>query len=207
MKLLFVGPQGCGKGTQAKVVAGKLGLCHISMGDLLRDASPELKDEISSYQNKGELVPVEIVIKILKQRIEKSDCGDGFILDGFPRNEAQAEHLDEIMKIDKVILIDISDKETIRRLSGRRNCPDCGMIYNVNTAPKPKEDEKCDKCGVDLFARDDDKPEAIQKRLDVYHAETEPILEKYSDNLVKIDGEQDIEKVSEDIFSALKDLE
>ena len=207
MKLLFVGPQGSGKGTQAKIISEKLGLCHISMGDLLRDVEGELKKEIHSYQNRGELVPVEIVIKILKQRIEKPDCDEGFILDGFPRNEAQAEHLDKIMEIDKVVLIDISNETTIKRLSGRRNCPDCGMIYNVNTEPKPKESEKCDTCGVDLFTRDDDKPEAIQKRLDVYHKETEPILKKYSDKLVRIDGDQDIEMVTGDIFNSLKDLE
>jgi adenylate kinase len=201
MKLIFVGPQGCGKGTQAKIVAEKLGICHISAGDLLRATEGELKVEIESYTNKGNLIPDELMIKILKERVLKDDCKTGFILDGFPRTVAQAEALDEIMKVDKVLEIEISDDESVRRISGRRNCPDCGFIWNVNTSPKPADDSRCDKCGAELTQRADDNEESLRKRLEIYHRDTEPILERYTS--VKINGEQSIEKVSEDVLAAL----
>ena len=202
MKLIFIGPQGCGKGTQAQIVSNKLEICHISTGDLLRGVKGDLKKEIDSYILNGKLVPDEIIIKVLKQRIEKKDCEKGFILDGFPRNKEQAEDLDKIMKIDKIILIDISDKETIKRLSGRLNCKKCGAVFNVNTNPSKKQG-KCDYCNEELFVRDDDKPEAIKKRLEVYHKETEPILKHYK--FVKVNGEEPIEKVTKNILGALGD--
>ncbi len=201
MKLIFVGPQGCGKGTQAKVVCEKLNLCHISTGDLLRAVEGDLKIEIKSCTDEGNLVPDELIVRILKERILQDDCENGFILDGFPRNVAQAEELDKIMKIDKVIEIAISDDESVRRISGRRNCPGCGIIWNVNTSPKPIYDSKCDKCGAELVQRIDDNEESLRKRLEIYHRDTEPILERYDS--VKVDGEQDINKVSEDILVAL----
>jgi len=202
MKLIFVGPQGCGKGTQAKVVAEKLGLCHISTGDLLRAVEGGLKDEIKSYTDEGNLVPDELIVRILKERVLQDDCENGFILDGFPRNVAQAEELDKIMDVDKVIEIAISDDESVRRIGGRRNCSKCGAIWNVNTSPKPAVDDKCDKCGGELIQRADDNEEALRKRLAVYHNDTEPILEKYDS--VKVDGEQSIEKVSEDVLKVLE---
>jgi adenylate kinase len=201
MRLIFVGPQGCGKGTQAKIIAEKTGMCHISTGDLLRATEGDLRKEIDSYTDSGNLIPDELMIRILKERISKGDCERGFILDGFPRNLNQAKELDKIMSVDKVIEIAISDDESVRRISGRRNCPDCGFIWNVNTSPKPKDFSKCDKCGAELTQRVDDNEESLRKRLEIYHRDTEPILGHYDS--VKIDGEQPIEKVTEDILNSL----
>jgi len=201
MKLVFIGPQGSGKGTQAKIISEKLNIPHISTGDLLRNAEGELKEKINSILNSGKLISDELVLDLLKKRISEDDTKNGFILDGFPRNLKQAKMLKKITKIDKIIEISISDEESIRRLSGRLNCKNCGAIYNINTGPKPKIDNKCDKCNSDLYQREDDKPEAIKRRLETYHKETEPILENYPH--VKIDGEQSIEKVTQDILNAL----
>ena len=209
MKLIFIGHQGCGKGTQAKIVCEKLGLCHISSGDMLREVvgsgSSEvgsLGAEIKSYTDEGNLVPDELIVRILKERILQDDCENGFILDGFPRNVSQADELDKIMDIDKVIEIVISDDESVRRISGRRNCGKCGAIWNVNTFPKPVDESKCDKCGGELIQRIDDNEKSLRKRLEIYHNDTEPILDKYTS--VKIDGEQSIEKVSEDVLKVLE---
>jgi len=202
MKLIFVGPQGCGKGTQAKVVAEKLDICHISTGDLLRATTGGLKEEIDSYTDNGNLVPDELILRILNERVMQDDCENGFILDGYPRNVAQAEELDKIMDIDKVIEISISDDESVRRIGGRRNCGGCGAIWNVNTSPKPQDDSKCDNCGGELIQRVDDNEESLRKRLGIYHNDTEPILEKYDS--VKVNGEQSIEKVSEDVLAVLE---
>jgi adenylate kinase len=202
MKLIFVGPQGCGKGTQAKVICEKFDLCHISTGDLLRATEGDLKAEVKSYTDDGSLVPDELIIRILKERILQDDCENGFVLDGFPRNVSQAEALSAIIDVDKFIEIDISDDESVRRISGRRNCGECGMIWNVNTSPKPSVDDKCDKCGAELTQRVDDNEESLRKRLEIYHRDTEPILGRYDS--VKINGNQSIEKVGQDILSALK---
>jgi len=201
MKLIFVGPQGCGKGTQAKIVAEKLGICHISTGDMLRAATGNLAKEIKSYTDGGNLVPDELIVRILKERVNEGDCDAGFILDGFPRNVSQAKELDKIMDIDKVIEIAISDDESVRRIGGRRNCSGCGAIWNVNTAPTPKNPDNCDNCGGKLIQRVDDNEESLRKRLEIYHKDTEPILKKYDS--VRINGEQDIEKVTKDILAAL----
>ena len=202
MKLVFVGPQGSGKGTQAKIVANKLGLCHISTGDLLRDLKGKLKEEVDSYTLYGRLVPDELVIRVLKEKLFRDDdCKKGFILDGFPRNLNQAEALNKIINIDKILEISISDNESVRRICGRRNCKNCGAIYNINSSPKPIKEGKCDKCGGELFQRADDNENALKKRLLIYHQETEPILNKYTS--VKINGEQSIKKVSEDILKKL----
>jgi len=201
MKLIFIGPQGSGKGTQAKIIAEKLNLKHLSTGDLLRNAQGKLKKEAESYMNSGKLVPDELIIKILKEGLSKPEIKDSFILDGFPRNLEQAEELNKITNIDKIIEISISDEESIKRLSGRWNCKKCGIAYNVITSPKPKEEGKCDKCQESLYQRDDDKPGAIKQRLRVYHEDTEPILEKYPS--VRINGEQSIKKVTEDILKVL----
>jgi len=200
MKVIFIGPQGSGKGTQAKIIADKQNICHISTGDLLRE-SGSLKQETDLYMQEGKLVPDELIIKILKQKIQQPECEKGFILDGFPRNLSQAETLDSITNIDKVIEISISDTEAIKRISGRRNCKNCGAIYNIYTSPKPSQENICDKCGGELLQRADDTEEAVKKRLEIYHKETEPILGKYDS--IKINGEQPIEKVSEDISENL----
>jgi adenylate kinase len=134
MKLIFIGAQASGKGTQAKIIADKLGIKHISTGDLLRSATGEFKKEIESYTTNGNLVPDELIFKLLKEKIKSLN---GFILDGFPRNLEQAKMLEKVTKIDKIIEIKISDNEAIKRISGRRNCPKCGRIYNIYTSPAP----------------------------------------------------------------------
>jgi adenylate kinase len=201
MKILFVGPQGCGKGTQAKVIAEKFNIAHISTGDLLRNATGELKKEVDTYMLTGKLVPDELMLRVLKERISQHDCNKGFILDGYPRNITQAHELDKITRIDKVIEIEISDQESVRRLGGRLSCKNCGAVFNENTHT-PKRDMQCDNCDAMLIKRADDTKEAILKRLDIYHSETEPILKHY--HSVKINGEQPIDQVTKDIIQALK---
>ena len=204
MIILFVGPQGSGKGTQAKIISKKLGFCHVSTGDLLREVKGELKQEVDSYINQGKLVPDELIAKILKQKLEEIDNKKGIILDGFPRNLNQSEELDKIVKIDKIFEISISDKEAIKRLTGRWNCKKCGIAYNIFTSPKPKHDKICDKCEEELYQRGDDADKAaIEKRLGIYHNETELMLEKYKDSVIKINGEQSIEKITEEIMKKL----
>jgi adenylate kinase len=201
MKLIFVGPQASGKGTQAKIIAEKLGLVHISTGDLLRNAEGDFKERVNSYVEEGKLVPDELILAILKERLSSEDISKGFILDGFPRNLNQAKELKKIVEIDKVIEISISDEEAIKRLGGRVNCPSCGSIFNILTNP-PKEKDICDNCGERLMKRADDEEEAIKKRLEIYHLETEPILKEYPS--FRINGAQTIEKVSQDILFELE---
>ena len=200
MKLIFIGPQGSGKGTQAKIISKRLGIPHISTGDLLRSATGKLREEIDSYIVKGNLLPDRNMLEVLREKLEQESCEKGFILDGFPRNLEQAEMLDDIVAIDKVIEIYISDDEAIMRLSGRVSCSECGRGYNLVTMP-PKDGEKCDECGGKLVQRDDDKEKAIRKRLEIYHRETEPMLKYY--NAVRINGEQEIEWVTKEIISIL----
>jgi adenylate kinase len=200
MKILLIGAQASGKGTQAKLLAKKLGLPHISTGDLLRAQIGELRKDIDSYIIKGNLYPDEKMLKILEARFKEKDCQKGFILDGFPRNLKQAEMLDKITKIDKVIEIHISDKEAVQRISDRRHCEKCKADYNLVTMP-PKDPKKCDKCNGRLIARADDTPEAARKRLEIYHHETEPILKHY--NAIRVNGEQGVEKVFQEIVQNL----
>jgi len=205
MKILFVGPQGSGKGTQAKIISKKLGIAHLSMGDLLRATKGMLREKVDSFINKGELVPTELTIEIIKKRIKESDCKNGFILDGFPRNLEQAEIVDSFIEIEKVFEIDISDDEAVKRLNKRWMCKNCNIGYNVLTSPKPKKQGICDKCGSPLYQREDDKDvEAIKNRLKIYHKETELILKRYKDKVIKINGEQTIEKITEDILTKLR---
>jgi adenylate kinase len=200
-KLVFIGPQGSGKGTQAKIIAERLGLCHISTGDLLRKTSGDLGEKVRALIDKGHMVPDDMILELLQERLKQPDCSEGYILDGYPRNIAQAETLDKTLGMGTILEIHISDNEAIRRLSGRWNCPDCGAIYNVNTAPVPEEEDVCDKCKGRLYQREDDTEEAIRKRLEIYHASTEPIITKYDS--IRINGEQSIEKVTEDILQVL----
>lgn len=203
MKIIFIGPQASGKGTQAEILSKKLNLPHISMGDLLRSAKGELKKEIDLHINKGNLAPLNIIKQLLKQRLDQADTKSGFILDGFPRSSEQAELLKSITSIDKIILINISDKEAIKRISGRVNCEKCKANYNLKTSPKPKDPTKCDKCQGKLIQRKDDYEKAVKKRLDIYHNETTPLLDFYKDKLIKINGEQSIEKIGGDINKEL----
>ncbi|MEM4182026.1 MAG: nucleoside monophosphate kinase [Candidatus Pacearchaeota archaeon] len=204
MIFILLGPQGCGKGTQAKILSEKLKLPHISMGDLLRGLTGELKEKVDQIINKGELVPAELTIKILKERISKEDCKKGFILDGFPRNLEQAKLLKNICEIEKIIKINIPDEESIKRISGRRVCPKCKFNFNIYTEPKPKKEGFCDFCNVPLIQREDDKEEFVKRRLEIYHKETNPILEFYKGKVSEIDGLGSIEEVSERILSVLE---
>lgn len=205
LKLVFFGIQGSGKGTQAKIIADKYKLCHISTGDLLRDSKGKLKQEADRYIHEGSLVPDDIILRMLKTRLKKKDCERGFILDGFPRNIEQARELDKTIKIDNAFNIEISDEEARRRMKGRWNCPKCGTAYNTVTEPQPKQAGICDKDGEKLVQRKDDvSDEAINKRLDIYHGGTEPVLKFY--NTIKVNGEQTIEKVNEDLEKAIKML-
>jgi len=205
MIILFVGPQASGKGTQAKIISKKLNLVHISTGDMLRAATGELKREINTYINKGQLVPDKLILKLLKKRIKEKDCQKGIILDGYPRNLSQVQDLKEILKIDKILEIDISDEEATKRLKGRWNCKKCGIAYNYVTQPKPEKLGVCDICQQPLTQREDDANEsAIKKRLSIYHKDTEPMLKKYPH--VNINGKQSIEKITQDILEVLQNF-
>ena len=199
MNLLFMGVQGSGKGTQSKIISEKFGIAHISTGDLLRGASEQLRKEIDSHINVGYLVPDELMLKVLKERLSFEDCKKGFILDGYPRNMAQARKLDEITSIDNVIEIQISDEEALIRAIYRVTCSKCGKGYNTKTNPS-KKSGFCDKCNCVLTKRVDDNESAMRKRIEIYHKETEPILLHYKS--VKVNGEQKIDRVTGDILKA-----
>lgn len=181
MKMIFLGPPGAGKGTYASRLTPILKLPHISSGDMVRDeikAQTQLGKLMKEYSNKGKLGPDEIMIKILAKRLRKPDCKKGCILDGFPRTIKQAEALEKILKIDLVINLNVPDEIIIKRLSNRLTCKKCGTIYNKLTL-KPEKDNICDKCGGQLYQREDDKPKVIQERLNVYRKKTEPLIEYY----------------------------
>lgn len=203
MKLIFIGPQGSGKGTQAKILSEQLKIPHISTGDLLRNAIGELGEELRTQMNSGNLISDELVIKLLEQRILKEDCKNGFILDGTPRNMNQVNLLKNMTKIDKVVEITLSDELAIERISSRLSCRKCGAVYNILTNP-PKNKNICNLCKEELYRRTDDNPDAIKKRLKIYHNETEPILKEYKNILIKINGNQEIDKIAEDILKKLK---
>jgi adenylate kinase len=186
MRLVLLGAPGGGKGTQAKKLVDKYGIPQISTGDILRAAVAKgtpLGKEAKSYMNKGELVPDSVVIGLVKERIAQDDCKKGYILDGFPRNTAQSETLDKVLAgmgspLDTALLIDVDKDVLMKRLTGRRTCKNCQQMYNVYFSP-PKKEGICDKCGGELFQRDDDKEATIKKRLDVYDAQTAPLIDYY----------------------------
>lgn len=200
---LFVGVQGSGKGTQAKIVAKEKGYCHISTGDLFRSLSGELKEKVDEYINSGKLVPDSVVLEMVKERISKPDCEAGVILDGFPRNIFQANEFEKEFEVSNVFEIKINDEESLRRLSGRVSCSSCGEGYNLVTQPKPANPEVCDLCGGKLVQRKDDTPTAIKKRIEDYHKETFPILEKYKDRLIVLDGHKNIDEVAKEILEKI----
>jgi len=210
--VIFVGAPGAGKGTQASMVAQKLKLVHISSGDLFRqglEQGTELGKQAKSYMEKGILVPDEVTIQMVMERLSAPDCENGVILDGFPRNLPQAEALDSAVveqgtEIGKVIYIRVSEGELIRRLSARWLCRQCQAVYNMINSP-PEVEGKCDKCGGELYQRPDDKPETVKKRLDVYFAETAPLIDHYrrQDKLLEIEGEGSVAEVTQRIVSAL----
>ncbi|MCL6518639.1 MAG: adenylate kinase [Armatimonadetes bacterium] len=187
MRLVLLGPPGAGKGTQASLISKKYKIPHISTGDILREAvkqGTELGRKAQEYMQKGELVPDEIVIGIVVERIQQPDCQNGFMLDGFPRTVVQAEALDEELRkrnqeLDAVLCFEVDEEEIVRRISGRRVCEKCGAVYNVNNLTSGKEDGICDKCGGRLATRPDDEPEAVRRRLQVYKKQTEPLIDYY----------------------------
>lgn len=213
MNIVLLGPPGAGKGTQAKKIAEHYSLPHISTGDILRENisnNTPLGVKAKSYMAKGELVPDELLITIIRDRLSKPDCSKGFLLDGYPRTVPQADALQMILtesnkKLDVVLNIDVDDEELIKRLSGRRVCASCGMSYHMIFNP-PKEDEICDKCKGKLYQREDDKPEAIRNRLMVYKKQTQPLIEYYTRKglLRTVDGGKDIPEIFEDIKKILE---
>ena len=206
MNIIILGAPGVGKGTIAKKLGDFYKIPHISMGDLLRDAvknKTPLGVKAKQYMDKGYLVPNSLVIELLKQRINKEDCKNGFILDGFPRTIGQAKALK--IKIDVVLNFQASEEIIIERLSGRRICPNCGAIYHIKNIP-PKNDEVCDFCNVKLIQRDDDKPESIKNRLIVYKKQTQPLIEFYKGEgiLYNIDAEHGVERTFNECVSVLE---
>lgn len=213
MRIVLLGGPGAGKGTQAQKLSEKFSLPHIATGDILRQAvkdGTEMGIKAKSYMDKGLLVPDEVVIGIIKDRFNQDDVKSGFVLDGFPRTVHQAESLDSITKemnmpIDAVVNIKTSPDVVVERLSGRRTCKECQTVYHIVYSP-PKVDGKCDRCGGELYQRDDDKEETIRKRLDVYEKQTFPLLEYYknSGKLLEVCGDVSIDEVFESIVQALK---
>ena len=190
-RLVFLGPPGAGKGTCASRVAEKAGIPQISTGDLLREAvreGTELGKKAKAFMDKGELVPDELVLGLLKERLKKPDCKNGFILDGFPRTLEQARALEGIATIDLVVNLVVPEDIIVARLSTRLICSKCGAIYNTRTLP-PKREGVCDRCGGKLYQRDDEKPEVVRKRLEVYRQKTEPLTSYYRERGLLIDIE------------------
>ena len=212
LRTILLGPPGAGKGTQAAKIVEKYGVPHISTGDIFREnikKGTELGKKAQEYMNRGELVPDDLVIEIATTRLLEDDCRNGFLLDGFPRTVYQAEKLDEFLaardsKIDKVLDITVEKDELIARLTGRRVCKACGASFHVVNIP-PKKEGVCDFCGGELIQRADDNLETVTNRIDVYEAQTMPLVEYYekAGNLVHIDGSTGLENVFADIVSAL----
>ena len=213
MNIIMGGPPGAGKGSQAKIISKEYNIPHISTGDMFRSA---LKNETpmglkaKSYMDKGELVPDEVVNGLVEERLESNDCNNGYVLDGYPRTVNQAEALtsmleDKNQEIDYVISIDTSDATVIKRLTGRRTCSNCGAIYHIDNNP-PKVEGVCDLCQHEVIQRDDDKEDTVRNRLDVYKAQTQPLISYYINKnlLVQVDGEKDLADVFVDIKSILE---
>ncbi len=209
----MLGAPGAGKGTQAKLIAEKYGIPHVSTGDIFRaniKEGTDLGKEAKSYMDKGQLVPDELTVRILLDRVAKDDCKNGYVLDGFPRTIPQAQVLDEEVskmgdKIDFAINVDVPDENIVRRMGGRRACLKCGATYHIEHIP-PKKEGICDTCGSELVLRDDDKPETVKNRLDVYHKQTQPLIEYYDkkDILKTVDGTRDMNDVFADIVKLLE---
>ncbi|MFW5968493.1 MAG: adenylate kinase [Persicimonas sp.] len=208
-KLMMLGPPGAGKGTQAQRVCETYDIPQISTGDMLRDArrrGTELGKRAGEYMDAGDLVPDEVVIGIVDERLEQPDARDGFVLDGFPRNIAQAEALDKMgVELEAVINIGVGREEVIRRLGGRLTCPECGATFHEEFDP-PKNEGVCDRCGAELTRRADDRPEAITERLEAYHAQTSPLVDYYRRQgvLSDVDGEGSPDEVYDRIVTVIE---
>lgn len=208
MKIIMLGAPGAGKGTQADKICAKYNIPHISTGDIFRaniKNNTELGQKAKSYMDKGELVPDELVVDLVVDRIKADDCTNGYVLDGFPRTIPQAEALDAALaaindKVDYAINVEVPDENIINRMSGRRACVACGATYHIVHIPT-KVEGVCDKCGADLILRDDDKPETVKNRLNVYHEQTQPLIDYYTAKniLHEVDGT----KAMEDVFSSI----
>lgn len=204
MKIIMLGAPGAGKGTQAKMIADKYGVPHISTGNIFRaniKNGTELGMEAKKYMDQGLLVPDELTVRILLDRVAQDDCKNGYVLDGFPRTIPQAEVLDsELTKlgdhIDYAINVDVPDENIVKRMSGRRACLTCGATYHIEHVP-PKKEGICDVCGSELVLRDDDKPETVKNRLNVYHEQTQPLIDFYTEKgvLKTVDGTVPMEEV------------
>lgn len=209
MKLIIMGAPGAGKGTQAARISRHLSIPAISTGDILREAiaaGTEMGEQAKSYIDRGHLVPDEVMIGIIKDRLTQEDCKNGYILDGFPRTIPQAEALDAMgADIDKVLSLEVSDKRIVERMSGRRVCPKCGATFHTDHNP-PRVAGICDKCGAELIRRKDDAPETVAARLKVYHDQTEPLKDYYkqSGKLVIAEGQEDVEDTTAVVFAALE---
>ena len=211
MKIIMLGAPGAGKGTQAKMIADKYQVPHISTGDIFRaniKNGTELGKAAKQYMDQGLLVPDELTVQLLLDRVANADCANGYVLDGFPRTIPQAEVLDKALtelgdKIDYAINVDVPDENIVKRMGGRRACLACGATYHIEHVP-PKAEGICDKCGQELVLRDDDKPETVMKRLNVYHEQTQPLIDFYTAKgiLKTVDGTVDMM----DVFSAIVDI-
>ncbi len=208
----MLGAPGAGKGTQAKMIADKYGIPHVSTGDIFRaniKNGTELGKQAKAYMDKGELVPDELTVKILLDRVAQDDCKNGYVLDGFPRTIPQAEVLDKELdrlgeSIDYAIDVDVPDENIVKRMGGRRACVTCGATYHIEHVP-PKKEGICDNCGGELILRDDDKPETVQNRLNVYHTQTQPLIDFYNAKgvLREVDGTKDMMEVFDSITAIL----
>lgn len=213
MKVVMLGAPGAGKGTQAKMIAAKYDVPHISTGDIFRaniKEGTELGKKAKSYMDQGLLVPDELVVDLVVDRLQQEDCNNGYILDGFPRTIPQAEALDAALnklntKLDVALDIDVADEFIVKRMGGRRACVTCGATYHIVNIPSKKEGI-CDTCGGELILRDDDKPETVEKRLKVYHEQTKPLIDYYKNSgiLVTLDGTKDMNEVFSNICSVLE---
>jgi len=211
MRVVLVGPPGSGKGTQGDLLEKELAVPHISSGELLRNSAANGTEEgrhAKECMDRGQLVPDEVVIGLIKSRVAKPDCGKGFVLDGFPRNPSQAEKLQEVLGrdgVDHVIALEVPVQTIVGRLSGRRTCRGCGKLYHVSFNP-PAVEGRCDACGGELFVRDDDREATVRERLAVYNRQTEPLMGYYAGRglLRRVDGEAGSAQVTERILAVLR---
>ncbi len=205
--IVFLGPQGSGKGTVIGKIKDRYAVPHISTGDMFREAlkqGTEFGKKAQEYMNRGELVPDDVTVGMVQERVAREDCVNGFMLDGFPRNLAQAEALSRITKIATAVLIEVPEEVSLERLSGRRQCRQCGTIFHLKFVP-PKQEGVCDRCGGELYQRGDDKPEAIKERLAIYRSETMPIAQYYdmAGVLVSVDGSGSPDDVAAQVVTKL----
>lgn len=207
MKLIFLGPPGAGKGTQAEKISELYGIAHISTGDMLRSQMREgtpLGAEAKGYIDRGELVPDELIVAMVAERIKEEDCANGFLLDGFPRTVSQAEALNGISDIDMVIDIAVPAERLMERIGGRRMCSGCGAGYHTSSYHK----DTCEKCGASLYIRDDDRRETVKHRITVYERQTKPLIDYYREkgNLSRVNGDNTPDRVFDDVAAAIKGL-